>query len=68
VRSSLDFTKSRRVVTLEFFGGAYVPSGTGAYVRGFRIELSPDTETASASKVRKTANFILKDRILGEHA
>lgn len=68
MRSSLDFTKSRRVVTLEFLGGVYVSSGIGAYVRGIRIDLSPDTERVSASKARKTANFMLKDEILGEHA
>lgn len=68
VRSSLDFTKSSRVVTLAFFGGAYVPSGMGAYVRGLRLELSQDPEIASASTARRTENFMSKDKSRKKHA
>lgn len=66
VRSSRDFTKSKRVTTLEFLGGAYVPSGMVAYVRGFRLVLSQDPETANTSKAGRTENFMVRDRIDSE--
>jgi hypothetical protein len=48
-------------MTLEFFGGTYVPSGMDAYASAFRPELSQDTEIDNASRAGKAENFIVQD-------